>query len=254
MLPEELKEAESMWVTYIQRKYFSDVYEAISFKKANNSQKQLGLYIDDDGILQCKGRIDQASISESARRPVLLPKNERYTKLLIEKIHKESLHSGVSQCLSQVRYRYWILQGRATVMPDMPPLPKTRVAETVPFSRTGFDYLGPMYIKTCDGQKKVWVCLLTCIVTRAVHLELLMDMSAEEFLLGVRRFISQRGCPSEIISDNALTFKTESKSLDMLWKNVIKCDDVQTYVSNTGVKWTFIIELAPWMGDSMNGL
>ena len=34
----------------------------------------------------------------------------------------------------------------------------------------------------------------------------------------------------------------------MLWKKVIKCDDVQTYVSNTGVKWTFIIELAPWMG------
>ena len=34
----------------------------------------------------------------------------------------------------------------------------------------------------------------------------------------------------------------------MLWKKVIKCDDVQTYVSNPGVKWTFIIELAPWMG------
>ena len=60
-----------------------------------------------------KGRIDQASISESARR--LLPKNERYTKLLIEKIHKESLHSGVPQCLSQMRNRYWIPQGRATV-------------------------------------------------------------------------------------------------------------------------------------------
>ena len=79
-----------MWVTYIQRKNFSDVYEAISFKKANNLQKQLGLYIGDDGILRCKGRIDQASISESARRPVLLPKNERYTKLLTEKITKKA--------------------------------------------------------------------------------------------------------------------------------------------------------------------
>ena len=176
---------------------------------------------------------------------MLLPKNERYTKLLIEKIHKESLHSGVYQCLSQVRYKYWIPQGRATVgsvlrscttcrcheggpykMPDMAPLPKTRITEAVPFSRTGLDYLRPMYIKTCDGQKKVWVCLLTCLVTRAIHLELLLDMSAEEFLLGFRRLKSQRGCPSEIISDNALTFKTASKSLDMLRKNVIKCDDV----------------------------
>ena len=63
-------------------------------------------------------------------------------------------------------------------MPDMAPLPKTRITEAVPFSRTGLDYLGPMYIKTCEGQKKVRVCLLTCLVTRAIHLKLLLDMSA----------------------------------------------------------------------------
>ena len=133
-------------------------------------------------------------------------------------------------------------------MPEMAPLPKTHITEAIPFSKTGLDYLGPMYIKTCDGQKKVWVCLFTCLVTRAIHLELIQDISAEEFLLGFRRFISQRGCPSEIISDNALTFKTASKSFDLLWKNVIKCDDVQNYVSNADVNWTFIVELAPWMG------
>ena len=170
----ELNDAETMWVIYIQKKNFSDVFEAISSKRPNNLQKQLGLYVGDDGMLRCKGRIDQASISESARRPVLLPKNEKFTKLLIERIHKQSLHSGVSQCLSQLRYRYWIPQGRATVrsvlkrctvcrrheggpyrMPEMAPLPKTRITEAIPFSRTGLDYLGPMYIKTCDGQKKV---------------------------------------------------------------------------------------------------
>ena len=90
--------------------------------------------------------------------------------------------------------------------------------------------------------------MFTCLVTRAIHLELIQDMSAVEFLLAFRRFISQRGCPSEIISDNALTFKTASKTLDLLWKNVIKCDDVQNYVSNADVNWTFIVELAPWMG------
>lgn len=181
----ELYEAETMWVMYIQRKNFSDVYEAISSERSNNLQKQLGLYIDDDGLLRCKGRIDQANISESARRPVLLPKNERFTHLLIERIHKQSLHSGVSQSLSQVRYKYWIPHGRATVrsvlrnclvcrrheggpyrMPAMSPLPKTRVTEASPFSRTGLDYLGLLFIKTCEGQKKVWVCLFTCLVTR----------------------------------------------------------------------------------------
>ena len=62
----ELNDAETMWVIYIQKKNFSDVFEAISSKRPNNLQKQLGLYVGDDGMLRCKGRIDQASISESA--------------------------------------------------------------------------------------------------------------------------------------------------------------------------------------------
>ena len=262
----EINEAEQMWIKYIQRKNFSDVFGSISSESPNNLQRRLGLYID-EGILRCKGRIDQANLTESARRPVLLPKDEKFTKLLIEKVHVQGFHSGVSQCLSQIRYKYWIPQGRATVrsvlkgcivcrrheggsyrMPTMAPLPGTRVTEAIAFTRTGLDYLGPMIIKTPEGQMKLWVCLFTCMVTRAIHLELLQDMSAEEFLFGFRRFISQRGSPIEIISDNALQFKTASQTLDLLWKNVITCDDVQNYVSSTGVKWLFIVELAPWMG------
>ena len=121
-------------------------------------------------------------------------------------------------------------------MPLMATLPKTRVTEAVPFLRTGLDYLGPMYIRKSDGERKVWVCLFICLVTRAIHLEILQDMSADEFLLGFRRFISQRGTPIEIISDNAQQCKTASRTLDLVWKNVIKCNEVQNHVSNCGVK------------------
>ena len=74
------------------------------------------------------------------------------------------------------------------------------------------------------------------------------DMTAEEFLCGFRRFISIRGTPAEITSDNALLFKTASKVLDLVWKDVIRCEEIQDYVSNSRIKWSFIVELAPWVG------
>ncbi|XP_053392151.1 uncharacterized protein LOC128554862 [Mercenaria mercenaria] len=123
-------------------------------------------------------------------------------------------------------------------MPPMPPFQKGRVTEAVAFERTYLGYLGPLYIKTSGEYRKVWVCLFTCLVTRAVHLETVQDMSTEEFLLALRRFIAQRGSPMEINSDNAKQFKLAS----------IKSDDVQTYISNHGIKWNFIVERAPWYG------
>ena len=96
----------------------------------------------------------------------------------------------------------------------MPSLPKTRVAEACPFSRTGLDYMGTIYVVTNERTRKSWVCLFTCLVTRAIHLELMRNMSAEEFLLGFRRFTVVSGTAIEIWSDTAAQFKTAS---DVLW-------------------------------------
>ena len=263
----EISEAETMWVLYIQRKHFQEVFTAIENKKTNNLQRQLGLYRDEKGILRCKGRLENADLSEAARHPILLPKNDRLTRLTIETVHKQKFHCGTSQTLGYVRHKYWVPQGRAIVksvlqqcrtcrrheggaykMPMMPPLPGSRVREAQAFSRTGLDYLGPLYIKTSEGSKKAWVCLFTCLVTRAIHLELMKDMTAEEFLLGFRRFVSVRGTPVEIISDNALQFKSANKVLGLIWKQITRCQDVQSYVSDSGIKWSYIVELAPWMG------
>ena len=94
----------------------------------------------------------------------------------------------------------------------------------------------------------MWVCLFTCLVTRAVHLELLEDMSTERFLMGLRRFIACRGSPYEIISDNAGQFKLASGTIDKLWTQIWTDKDVMSYASSKNIKWKFTIELAPWMG------
>lgn len=92
------------------------------------------------------------------------------------------------------------------------------------------------------------VCLFTCLVTRAVHLELIQNMSTEQFLLAFRRFLSRHGKPKEIISDNAPQFKLASETFEQLWGKVVTHDDVLSYIANEGIQWKFIVELAPWMG------
>ena len=171
-----------------------------------------------------------------------------------EGMHSRVLHSGVSQTLARVRQEYWIPCGRAVIkklirncgvcrrtegepylMPSMPHLPKERVARSHPFEYTGIDYFGPLYVKEFPKatgeivERKVWVCLFTC------------DMSTEEFLLCLRRFVARRGIPRLIISDNAQQFKAARTVLTKAWRDVVT-DERQD------IQWKFIIEFAPWMG------
>ena len=74
------------------------------------------------------------------------------------------------------------------------------------------------------------------------------NLSTEERLMGLRRFIASRGKPDDIISDNAMQFKLASETVNIIWQRVLKCPDVQNYASETGISWKFIVELAPWMG------
>ena len=133
-------------------------------------------------------------------------------------------------------------------MPTLAPLPASRVSESPPFSHTGLDYMGPLYINENSEIKKAWVCLMTCMVTRAVHLEMVLNMTSIAFLNALRRFIAGRGKPDEIVCDNTMQFKLANEVINLVWGDVIMCDEVQSYFSNEKIKWRYIVELAPWMG------
>ncbi|XP_053389679.1 uncharacterized protein LOC128552661 [Mercenaria mercenaria] len=156
-----------MWLQHVQESHFQSEIDAILAKKTTSRQQQLGLFLDEQGLMRCKGRLENANLSEGARHPILLPKNDHLTELIIERTHQELLHSGISQTLAKTRQKFWIIHGRATVksvlnkfvlcrrheggsytMPPMSSLPSSRVTEITPFSRTGLDYFGPIYLKT----------------------------------------------------------------------------------------------------------
>ena len=261
---DELIAAKNLWIQTIQKTHFMDVIVAIQENKENQLRSQLGIYMDDFGILRCAGRFVHMPI-----HPKLMPKSSHFTKLCIILCHKRLLHAGVPQTLAEVRREYWVPQGRSAVQkiirsclicihweggpfktPRFAPLPKYVVSsEEPPFTFIGLDYLGPLFILDDTNLKKNWVCFFTCLNIRAVHIEVhVEDISTECFIACLRRFIARRGTPSLIVSDNASQLKLGYALIESIWKSVANSSEVQSYVANKHITWKFITEYAPWKG------
>ena len=73
-------------------------------------------------------------------------------------------------------------------------------------------------------------------------------MTVEQILSALRRFIARRGRPDQIILDNAPHFKATMNAVDMVWEKVVDNPSVHSYLIDQRIKWSFIIELSPWMG------
>lgn len=133
-------------------------------------------------------------------------------------------------------------------MPQMAPMPKIKTTRATPFQFTGVDYLGPFLVKTKEGTEKRWICLFTCVVIRAIHLEVAREMTAIQFLYCLRRFIARRGKPQVLISDNATQFRMTSGAFSNLWKEINKQQDTRDFLDAELIHWQFLIEMAPWSG------
>lgn len=221
--------------------------------------------MDNDEILRISGRLQQSGKPYSERHPCVLTRRHGLGELLARQSHRQVLHGGVRDTLVQLRERYWVVRARQLVKSIIKgcitcqrfnarpatevtaPLPRDRVTQAQPFEVTGVDFAGPLLVKGENAVHKSYVTLFTCAVTRAVHLELVRDMSTESFLMALRRFISRRGVPRIIYSDNALSFKKANKDLQQLW-SAIRDPEALGYFSNARIEWKFIVERAPWWG------
>ncbi|GFY13555.1 integrase catalytic domain-containing protein [Trichonephila clavipes] len=142
---------------------------------------------------------------------------------------------GVSVTLTQLRKKYWIPKGRQLVKTMIRiclvckkysakpadqlsgQLPRDRITQSPPFQIVGIDFTGAILVKDNQETRKSYVSLFTCAVTRAVHLELVSDMSTKCFLLALRRFLTRRGnCKDplrKILGRALLTFEELSTIL-----------------------------------------
>ena len=250
---DDISKAEAYWIKFAQVALEED-------RRFSTWKQQFNLVLDENRIWRCKGRLANANITDSAKYPILLDSSHHLTYLIVQRCHERVFHNGTKETLTELRGRFWIVKGRQVVRrilrrcvlckrfedkpydePPPPPLPVFRVQEAPPFAVTGVDYAGPLYLKDSN---KVWICLFTCCVIRAVHLEVVPDMTAETFIRCFKRFIARRGIPHKIISDNGKTFKLANKIISA----VLSHPQTEQYLSNIRVDWVFNLERAPWWG------
>nr|XP_012234877.1 PREDICTED: uncharacterized protein LOC105679424 [Linepithema humile] len=135
-------------------------------------------------------------------------------------------------------------------------LPESRVSVFKrPFEKCGVDYAGPMYYK--EGQRKnsrlvkCFISIFVCFAAKAVHIELVGDLTTETFLNALKRFISRRGRPSDIYSDNGLNFVGAEHQLSELYDILNDDKSRRKIIENTSgerINWHFIPPRAPHMG------
>ncbi|XP_077491913.1 uncharacterized protein LOC144102539 [Amblyomma americanum] len=262
---EELDQAEIFWIRNEHREGFHRELKSVHNQQAfpvDSPLRNASLMVDDKGILRIDGRLQRSHLDYDAKHPVVIPKQSDLSKLLALYCHRKVLHGGIRCTLTQLRERYWVIGARQMVKRTLKecvtcqwfnaqpanqvtaPLPKDRITEAQPFQVTGVDFAGPLVVKG-TSPTKCYIALFTCAVTRAIHLELVSDMSASSFLLAFQRFTARRGLPSTIYSDNALTFKKVNKDLGRLW-DAMRSGQVQEYIVSARVQWKFIVERGPW--------
>ena len=199
--------------------------------------------------------------------PILDPKHP-YVKLILRDFHEKE-HASDDKVMWQVRTKFWIPQARRLIRSIrkgcykcrllcrkvagqiMSPLPSERVMPTPPWTNVAVDLFGPFECKDPVKKRtkvKVWGIIFTCLVTRASHLDVTCTYGSDSLLQALRRFVSLRGCPRQIISDQGSQMVGCSKEVEFLLE-LISWDHVKGWCTTKGIDW----KLIPPQGQHMNG-
>ena len=237
----------------------------------NSNLRSLKPYLDGLGQMRVGGRLTNAPIDYASKHPVILSPRQTITRRLIEGHHVRNFHMKTERLLCHLRSRYWIVSGRQAIKSvlincipcrrrDVQPspqimgsLPVHRLTPFMPaFAYTGVDLFGPVTV-AMGGRgrrhEKRWVCLFTCLMTRAVHLEVSTGLSLEDFLLCFSRFKSLRGKPVVVYSDNGTNFVAANKELKEAFKELRqRYNELETSMACEDIVWHFSPPHGPHFG------
>lgn len=242
--------------------------QATSVNKDSHIVK-LNPFLDKDGILRAGSRLSQADLPYDTKFPVIIPSKSRLSYLIAWEAHRATEHGSVQLMIQYIRTRYWIpnLRRELKTYVDkcitcirfskkletqlMSELPSDRVRENRPFLITGVDYAGPFELteryKSRASKRKCWIAIFVCLVTRAVHLDVVTDASAAAFIACFDRFVARRGHCNKLRSDNGTCFvgaEKEIRAAFAQWHS----PPVLEHLNKKRTEWVFMKPSAPHQG------
>ena len=259
-----------------QNLYFGKEIASLSRKiNISNKSKLLSLnpFLDAKCLLRVGGRLDNANLSYDRCHPYILHNKCNFTTILVMHYHVLYQHADVMLLRSILLRKYWIINSKNVIKKCvkqcmvcirmcaksrsqlMGNLPEERVNPSPAFAKCGVDYAGPFLIKNykgrCNKLSKAYMSLFICFSTRAIHLELVSDLTKEAFIAALKRFIARRGKPSDIYCDNGRNF-VGAKSHFETFRKFLQSDDfksgVNQFLVSELITWHMIPAYTPHMG------
>ncbi|XP_071827282.1 uncharacterized protein [Apostichopus japonicus] len=261
---DNLKAAETLILSHEQNRHFEAELKALtsgSEKEINSVMRKSPLRTLDPmlrgGLIVVGGRLRRADLPEETKHQIVIPKSSPVARLIVLETHKSLGHMGKSAILVRLWKKYWVvgagtiirsIVGKCTICrkyqakrgeQKMAALPIERVtSDRPPFDHTGIDMFGPFEIKRGRSIVKRYGLILTCLATRAIHLEILHSADSDSCLNALRRFLCRRGSISSIRSDNGTNFVGTERTLREALKAWNK-SDIPDWLAQRGITWEF---------------
>ena len=221
--------------------------------------RSLNPFLDSNGLMRVRGR--------TGNHQILLPHNHQISVLIARHYHCIS-HSGMEWSTALIREKFWILKCRRIVQrviqkcvtckrlfaepsyQKMSDLPAARITPNLPpFTHVGIDAFGPFEVSQRRSSVKRYGCIFTCMVTRAIHIEVLCSLDTSSFLNAFSRFVARRGNVQRVFSDNGRNFVSAEKELKSAYLRSMK-EALRPFALSKGIDWSFNPPLAPHMGGA----
>lgn len=273
----EQESALKFWVQHTQMLFYGNEIQALVLgKQISNASSIVRLtpFLDDASLLRVAGRLENSELPYETKYQLIIHPQSRLAYLLVMQMHDTTKHGGAQLVIGQLRRSYWINRIRQVVKSVihrcvtckrfarltgeqlMGQLPMERVSIGEPFARSGIDFAGPFLVtraagrptrSSAEGSDKAWIAIFICLITRAVHVEVLFGLTVGQFLGAFERFTTRKGRCLYLHSDNGTTFVGADNELARVlkqWSTSFPTHELSRF----GTEWRFITPAAPFKG------